>query len=446
MPPIFLAGALVLAGWGCARPTPETPAAVVSTVAVAEDGLCAEHGVLASVCPRCNPALAAVFQAKGDWCAEHGFPESFCPLCHPERGGRPAGDVTGDNAPADGLKIRFKTRETARMAGIETALVQASSADDGLVAVARVVYDATRVSVVSAPAAGTVDAVRADVGTRVRKGDPLAVLRSPFVTAERSQVEVARSRLTLAEGDLERKRSLLEQGVVSRREVLDAEQELAVARAEVAALDARLGAVGGGSAAGYTLAASMAGQVTRRDVSVGMTVSEGTPLFEVVDTTRMWAEVDVPEADASLITIDQIVRLRVDALPDRVFEGTVRYLAPEVHPATRTVLARVEIDNADGVLRANMYGEARIAVAGAGAAVVVPSAAVQHAGEVDLVFVRIAEDEFVTRRIRVTRRSGDTLAVTGGIQAGDSVATTGSFLLKTETLKDSIGAGCCDVE
>src|SRR5213594_2796022 len=50
-------------------------------------------GVLEAVCTKCNPALIAVFKAKGDWCEEHGFPESFCPICHPERGGRPGWDI-----------------------------------------------------------------------------------------------------------------------------------------------------------------------------------------------------------------------------------------------------------------------------------------------------------------------------------------------------------------
>ena len=43
-----------------------------------------EHGVQKSLCPRCNPKLAAVYKAKGDWCAEHGRPESQCVPCHPE--------------------------------------------------------------------------------------------------------------------------------------------------------------------------------------------------------------------------------------------------------------------------------------------------------------------------------------------------------------------------
>jgi cobalt-zinc-cadmium efflux system membrane fusion protein len=117
-----------------------------------------------------------------------------------------------------------------------------------------------------------------------------------------------------------------------------------------------------------------------------------------------------------------------------------------VDPATRTATARVALDNPDGRLRANLYGTATIEGETARAAVTVPSAAVQRAGDVWLVFVRQEVDTHVARRVQVLARQGDRVRVSGGVAPGDPVVTTGSFLLKTETLKDSIGAGCCDVE
>ena len=82
MLPILLLGIGLLTG--CADvPPSEAPSSVRTEPADPE--LCAEHGVLEAVCTKCNPALAPVFQAKGDWCDEHEFPESFCPICNPEQ-------------------------------------------------------------------------------------------------------------------------------------------------------------------------------------------------------------------------------------------------------------------------------------------------------------------------------------------------------------------------
>ena len=428
-----LAAALgLLAALACG--SGETPPSEVTPAARADAGedMCAEHGVLEAVCTKCNPALIPVFQAKGDWCPEHGFPMSFCPIHHPERGGRPVADVSSDGAPADGLKVRFKTRATAEIAGLTIARAELAADEGGLEAVARLTWDATRQALVGARADGVVDRVVADLGVKVSKGDALAVVRSATASADRVGIEAARSGVAVAERALERKRGL--GGVVSRAELARAEQELASARAGLRALEA---------GAGYTLASPIDGVVVRRDVTVGMAVSQGQTLFEVVDPSRLWAEVDVPEADAHLVRVGQAASIALDAGPVR--SGTVDYVAPVIDPATRTALARVALDNADGALRANTYGTARVAVGGDRDVVVVPSAAVQRAKTVDVVFVKLAVDEYETRRVRVLRRQGDRAHV-AGVRPGEEVVAEGSFLLKTEILKDSIGAGCCDVE
>jgi membrane fusion protein, heavy metal efflux system len=119
-------------------------------------------------------------------------------------------------------------------------------------------------------------------------------------------------------------------------------------------------------------------------------------------------------------------------------------VAPEIDPATRTALARVSIANPDGRLRANMVGTASIELGAARATVLVPRVAVQRASGVSFVFVRKAADVFELRRVRLGSSQADTVEVISGLEAGAVVATEGSFLLKTETLKGAIGAGCCD--
>lgn len=433
MRPLRLAAALgLLAGLACASGE-EPPAAEAPAAALGPD-LCAEHGVLEAVCTKCNPALIPVFQAKGDWCGEHGFPMSFCPVHHPERGGRPVADVTTDDAPADGTKIRFKTRETAELAGLKTAAVGVASDEGGVTATAHLTWDGTRQAVVGARAPGVIQRIQADVGTLVQAGDALATVQSATAAADRSDAAAARSRIALSEQSLERKRAL--EGLVSRAELAVAEQELSAARAALKSTEV---------AAGYTVTTPIAGVVTRRDVTVGTAVEAGTSMFEIVDPTRLWAEIDIPEREVAAVRAGQQVSLTLEGL-DGVFHGTIAYVAPSIDADTRTTLARVGLDNPDGALRTNMYGTARIAVGAGRDVTVVPSAAVQHAKTVDVVFVKLAVDEYETRRVAVVRRQGDVVYLASGVKAGEEVVTEGSFVLKTEIMKDSIGAGCCDVE
>jgi cobalt-zinc-cadmium efflux system membrane fusion protein len=432
-------------------PATTAPAATKHAAAGVQAGShedwCDEHRVPESLCTRCNPALAAAFKAKGDWCAEHGLPESICPLCHPERGGRPAAGVSGDGAPADGTKVRFKTKATARLAGLEFATVAERPSRSQLVATARIVYDAARVAQINARSPGVVRAIRADVGAQVRAGAPLAVIESAGVGADQSRVQAARARVQVAEANHTRATRLHAEGIAAEREVLAARQELAAARAELASVQAALGMVGGTAAGAgrYTLAAPIAGVVTQRNATIGRLVGVEAILFEVVDTSVMWAELDIPEADLPRIAVGQAVALAVDGVAARQLSGTLSFVAPAIDTQTRTVKGRVSLTNPDGALRANMFGRATIAVSGSRPAVMVPRAAVQRARSAQLVFVRLAEDQFEARRVQVGPAEGALVEVTGRLRPGDEVVTAGSFLLKTETLKGSIGAGCCDV-
>lgn len=440
----WLIAALALSA--CADRDP--PNAEPAETPAAEGELCAEHGVLEAVCTKCNPKLVPVFQAKGDWCDEHGFPESFCPICHPEAGGRPAQDVAGgtDGAPPHGTKVRFRTREAADRAGIEVVEAEERPGGARLQAVAIIAYDATRRAEVNARASGVVRSLEVDVGAKVKARTPLATIDSAQVGADRSRLAAAEARVEVAEVTYKREQDMHAKGISAEKEVLAAKQALEEARAERRAAASALGVVGGGrNGSRYTLTAPIAGTVIRRTATIGHMVDLDEPLFEIVDTGTMWAEVDIPETELPLVAPGQAVTVTVGGVETR-FVGVLDYIAPEVEPATRTAKARVALENPDGVLRANMFARAEIALGGTRPTVMVPATAIQRTKGVALVFVRLAPDEFEARRVKTGLIEGDHVEIVEGIDTGEEVVTRGGFLLKTETLKGAIGAGCCDVE
>ena len=419
--------------------------------------MCAEHGVLEALCTKHHPALVAVFQAKGDWCGEHGFPESICPSCHPERGGRPAAraDDDVDDGPADGTIVTLKGTGAAARVGIETTAATSHSAGQTVSAVARIGWDASRVAVVNAPAAGLVRELRVDVGVRVRRGQTLAVIDSADVGADRGRLVAAQSRLQTAQAEMTRAAALFDKGIAAQKVLRLAQQNEEIARAEVVGAEAALGAVGGGGAVSstdtiaggggrYVLTSPLTGVVVRREVSVGQSVERGPVLFEIVDASMMWAELEIAERDLAVVREGQEATLLVDALPEQPFVGVINSIAPRIDPRTRTAAARIALKNPDGVLRASMYGTARVDVGVAKDVVLVPSAAVQRAGGVLLVFVKLDEHRYEAHRVQVGDKRDGLVEVKSGIAVGDDVVTTGAFLLKTETLQGAIGAGCCE--
>lgn len=442
------------AGCGESRPlesstSPPEAASAQAAPPVLEEGMCREHGVLEALCTKCNPKLAVVFQAKGDWCDEHGFPESICPQCHPERGGKPAVDVSIDEAPADGTLVILKTMEAARLAGIETTQALPARGLSELTVPLVIAYDPTRVAQVNARSAGVIKRLHADIGTEVAAGDPLAVIESAAVTADQSKLAAAQARVRVKEENFRREADLEKKGISAKVEVLAAEQEYRDALAELEALKGSLKVVGAaGSGGRYTLKAPFAGVVTRRTASIDEFVDSQAPLFEVVDTTSMWAELALPERNLGKVRTGMSVVVTLGALEGREFRGTITTIAPFVDPRTRTAQARVRLDNPEGLLRANMFGEARIFIGQSAAVAEVPRDAVQRAKTANLVFVRLAENEFEARRVEMSPRSGSgpTVQLASGVQPGEEIVVAGSFFLKTETLGDAIGAGCCEVE
>ncbi|MDX2055977.1 MAG: efflux RND transporter periplasmic adaptor subunit, partial [Polyangiaceae bacterium] len=400
--------------------------------ATQENAMCAEHGVLEAVCTKCNPKLIPVFQAKGDWCPEHGFPESICPICHPERAGKPAVDVTTDGAPADGTRVRLQGKGTPATVGIETVAAALRPNGSAISAPVRIVYDATKLALINARSPGVVSQLKVDLGSQVKKGDALLSIDSAGVGADRARLSAAQAGVRLEEENLKRESQLEQEGVSSRAKVLQAQQALESAKAEASALSASLSVIGaqGPGKGGYTLHAPLSGTVTQVQVNIGRFVGTEDTLLEIVDTSSVWAELDVAESDLSVVRVGQVVSFTFDSLGAGELSGTISYVSPGVDPHTRTVKARVPLQNATGALRANLYGQARIAAGDARTAVSVPRAAVQRAKGVALVFVRLNANEYETRRVQLGASTETSYEILKGVQAGEHVVTTGGFLLK----------------
>ncbi|MGA9524053.1 MAG: efflux RND transporter periplasmic adaptor subunit, partial [Myxococcaceae bacterium] len=152
-----------------------------------------------------------------------------------------------------------------------------------------------------------------------------------------------------------------------------------------------------------------------------------------------------PEEDAPVVRSGQEVRIELEGTALAPIDATISRMSPSVDPHTRTVRARVELPNPEGSLRDGAFLRARIAVSGQREAMLVPSGAVQRAEGTPLVFVRKQNGLYEPKRVTLGANLGTEVEILEGLEPGADVVTTGAFLLKTELLRDSIGAGCCEV-
>lgn len=301
---------------------------------------------------------------------------------------------------------------------------------------------------VGSPVSGRIVEVRANVGDRVARGDVLALIVSPEAGRARAGFLQAVARRDVARKARDREAQLFEGRATSARELEEAEGALRVAEADVAAARAVLATYGLGPRSGaadparIALASPIGGVVTARAALVGRFVQPSDSLFEVSDPAEMWLIADVFEQDLRLVTVGEPVEIEVPAWPDEVFEGRVDRVGDVLDPTSRTVKVRVVLPNSDGRLKAGMFATARIHGAHDHAPrrmLVVPWAAIQRVDDHPVVFERVGDREFEMRRVHTGDRAGPDVEVLSGLEPGVVVVGDGSFLLKGEMLKGTLG-------
>jgi len=444
-------------------------------------GWCKGHEVPEAFCYQCNPALIPAFQAAGDWCAGHDRPESQCYLCNPEldpakkeatdaeqvgmlQHHQPGSDVPRSQIPpavycsTEGLVVQFDSADIPRDAGLELVPVEQRPLAQILECNARLDYDGDLHTRLSSAVPGIVSVVHHDLGDAVEPGEPLVTIQSAELGAAKAAYLQALAVLRLKERNHTREADLLDQGAGTERAVQEAETELAEGRIAVSRAEQELLRLGlsteriadvarrEDTSPAFVLSAPFAGRVVEREAAVGEVVRPEGPLLAVADVSRMWAIADVYESDILDVHVGQSVVLHVEGLRGRNVPGLVTWVSSHVDPRTRTLQARIEVENPDGLLRANMFAKASIAVRDHHPALVVPVDAVQWEGCCNVVFVKRSEVLYEPRKVMLGVNTGRVYEVLSGVRAGEEVVTQGSFLLKTEILKGSIGAGCCEVD
>jgi len=196
----------------------------------------------------------------------------------------------------------------------------------------------------------------------------------------------------------------------------------------------------------FELRSPVAGRIVERRVSVGEFVDTASILFVVVDTSEMWLMADVYERNLPQLRVGLATLFSVDGMPGASFGGNITWISSQVDDRTRTVRLRADLPNPEGLLRAKMFGLGRIILHDNERVVGVPVDAVQTDGCCQLVFVEESETVFQPRKVVLGAEANGFVEVLKGLDEGEVVASAGSFLMKTEILKGSIGAGCCEVD
>ncbi len=339
------------------------------------------------------------------------------------------------------------TSEEAARAGIKVEEVKPQALGETLTVTATIRPDADRLAHVAARIEGRITAVPAKLGDKVRAGQTLATLDSVAVGEAHAAFNEAQAELGIAEADFKRAESLNAEEIIPRKDFLRAKADRDKAAASLRAAADRLRLLGGSpSASGaavsaFAVTAPFAGTVIEKKATLGELASPSEPLFSVADLSRVWIQADLPESALAKVRIGANAKVSVPAYPNEVFAGRVGHIGASLDKDTRTVAARIEVANADGRLKPEMFATATIEVAGdKREAISLPDPAIVLMDGKPTVFV-YRQGAYEAVQVEPGERVGGRTVLKSGLMAGDQVVTSGTYALKARKLKSQLGHG-----
>lgn len=192
------------------------------------------------------------------------------------------------------------------------------------------------------------------------------------------------------------------------------------------------------------LRSPIAGTVVERSVNAGAGIQAGTALFTISNTSSVWIIANVPEAQIGSIRVGTPAEVRSAAIGNDVIAGRVNYIDARLNEETRTARVRIEVANPGERLKSGMFVEVGFQASSgtaAGLEVMVSSEAVQRIGDRNVVFMPKDDQpgSFSVRDVELGGITDGYQRVLSGLEVGERVVTKGSFTLKTQLMKSSLG-------
>jgi len=371
-----------------------------------------------------------------------------CPICGmtlvkkevPLEGARPAPgmeEITGIKAKAgtEGLRRISLDPRQRMLANVATTMVMPKEISQDVYTVGRIAYNEQTIQRVTAWFPGRVEKLYINfTGEYVKKGQRIMAIYSPeLVSTEKEYLIAKRSAARLGQSEFPEVTSGADGMLDAARTRL---KLWGLTDAQIGELD-KTGEVRNS----VDIYSPVSGTVTEVMARPGNYLAEGAELYKVVDLGSVWMKAEVYEYEFSKVSMGSKVEVTADAYPGKTFTGRVSFIDPSVNPESRTVGVRADFRNPGGMLKPEMFVNARV-FSKPIRALTVPASAVLYTGTRDVAWVEVEPGVFEYREVKLGIRSGDDFQVLLGLREHDMVVTQGAFLLDSEAqLREGSGGG-----
>lgn len=388
-------------------------------------------GILNSGCSKTEPGKTTGKMAE----KEHAEDKHAEGEKHEEKEGAEAGI----------LKL---TAEEMQTAGIKVAAIDEQTVSEQLTLTATIGVNQDRIAHIAPRVSGRITKVSGNLGDAVKAGQTLALIDSIELGDAHSAYLQTKSQYDVARADFDRAERLRKDEIIPEKDYLRARSEFEKARAayQAAAEKLRLlgavqGSVNSASAASvYPLTVPFAGTVIEKKAVLGELAKPDDSLFTVADLSTVWIEANLFEQDLAKVKVGAAAQVTVVAYAGEVFKGRLIYISSTLDKETRAVPARIEVRNADGRLKPEMFATASIDTGGTAKGLLLPQEAVLLMQGQATVFVE-EHGGFEPRPIEPVQISGKQVLVKTGLKPGERVVVAGAYAIKARLLKSQLGSG-----
>jgi cobalt-zinc-cadmium efflux system membrane fusion protein len=304
-----------------------------------------------------------------------------------------------------------------------------------------VAYNAFKTTPVITQVGGPVSRILVVPGQKVKVGQPMLEVSSPDYSQLLDAYLKAADSYRLADKNYKREQDLYQHHAVAQRDLEQAESDLNQARADLNAAEQGMRILGiknpgdlaktANSSAQIPVLAPISGEVVERLVSPGQVVQAGqTQAFTISDLSTVWVLANVYQADLASVRSGDDVSVQTDAYPG-TFHGRISYVSPALDPNTRTLQARIVVDNPGEKLKRDMYCTVTVSAGSISNAIAVPDSSIlRDDNNQPFVYVAIGANQFGRRDVEIGQSENGQTQVLKGISAGERVVGDGSLFLQ----------------
>lgn len=408
--------------------------------------ICPAHGVPEAECEECLTYPRTLEALEGRQC-EHEISIIDCDECRYEVG----------VVKIDPSLIKSPDNDHGLF---KIATAQAKSTTQFIDTVGEITLNQNKVARIRPRVEGIISKVKIDLGQTVKAGETLLELDSIELRKSQLNYLKAKALFELEIRQFEREKSMYEKKISTEEELLDAQAEYEKTKIELEIGRKKLGVLGMNEAEIVQLSdqsqkksfiplpvkSPLAGVVLKKNVTQGELVNPDMELVVIADLSTLWLWVDIYAQEFEPVRKakqeNEIkVEISVEAYPGKIFTGQLDYISDTVSQETRTIKARISINNSDKLLKPGMFAKCKLFILDNRGSLLIPKESLLKDGRSSFVFKQLKDNLFVKQGVKPGIEYLDHIEVLLGLDEDDRIIAEGGFALKSDILREKMGAG-----